>query len=118
MKITLLTIGLTLSLVANAEWTGQHKIKTMKAQGNGVIVFLDGFVNDDDNFACNTGTTPPSKTNQFFFKQAESGNYDTRISFLLSAYMQQIPVVFSYYSCSDDGPYINAGSIQLSTNYQ
>lgn len=108
MKKTCVTILATLltaapAAPAAAAWANDYKIAVLKAQGNGVLLRLEGFTNSDPSVSCVRDT---------FWIDDTDGNFEERTSFLLAAYFAQATVSVSYYGCS--GEHIQLGSVQLS----
>ncbi|WP_445356828.1 hypothetical protein ACJJIC_09745 [Microbulbifer sp. ANSA002] len=98
MKIVVsivLGIALFQSLSASAAWTEQARIDYLKVHSQGVDVRLKGFENTSAEVAC-------SDTRTFVLVNDESQIYDTKVSFLLSAFMSKTPVNLSYYGCYED----------------
>ena len=101
----LITLFATNSIAA---WSTSQPIKMLKAQGNGIVFSLDGFVNTDTTIQCTF--------NNFFFLEedtAASSNYQARVSFLLSVFMSDKTLSFSYYGCTSDNKYVLVSSIKL-----
>ncbi|AWF80675.1 hypothetical protein BTJ40_07520 [Microbulbifer sp. A4B17] len=104
LKYLLLSIPFTLPLISEAAWTEKAQIYYLKVHSNGVDVRLRGFVNPETEVSC-------VSKNTFFLINNDSAIYNTKVSFLLSAYMSQKTVKFSYYGCEDDR--IRLGSIRF-----
>ena len=90
-----LGIALSQSPFASAAWTQQARIDYLKVHSQGVDIQLKGFKNDSAEVAC-------LDTSTFVLVSDDSQIYDTKVSFLLSAYMSKTPVNFSYYGCHED----------------
>lgn len=93
MRIVFLGIALLINVTAHAGYSKPHYIKTIKAQTNGVFITLDGFVNEDESVSCGS--------NSFWMNEEDNVNYQTRISFLLAAYMANRKVEITYQGCSN-----------------
>jgi len=102
IKLLIFIFLISLTQISLAAWTGNQQVKVLKAQGNGIYLMLDGFVNNDPEIACGS--------NDFFLLNTSNG-YKERVSFLLSAYMSGKSVNVSYYGCSSG--HIEIGSVQL-----
>ncbi|GAB2896931.1 hypothetical protein ACCI51_17710 [Microbulbifer echini] len=97
----ILGVVLFIPFSGQAAWTGEARIDSLKVHSWGVNIRLKGFENINTEVVC-----PDTRT--FVLVSDDTEIYDTKVSFLLSAYMSKTSVNFSYYECIE-------GKIQLSS---
>ncbi len=96
-KLISIVLGVVLftPFSAQAVWTGEARIDLLKVHSRGVNIRLKGFENINTEVAC-------LDTRTFILVSDNSNIYDTKVSFLLSAYMSKTSVNLSYYGCYED----------------
>ncbi len=86
-----------------AAWTAKKQISLLKSHSGGLTIVLQDFSQTDPSVSC---------THDRFSMPISDPNYDTKVSFLLAAYMSQTSVYLSYYGCESNGE-ITLGSVQF-----
>lgn len=103
MKHLVILLLTTISLSANAVFTPAKTVKKVIFSDRGVEITLNEYTNTSEEVKCNS--------NEFVLLNSDNSNYKVRVAFLLSAYIQQTTVRFSYYGC--EGDKIRASSVHL-----
>ncbi|WHI49976.1 hypothetical protein P3339_16160 [Microbulbifer sp. MLAF003] len=93
-------------LLGRAEWTPYSKISYMKVHDAGVEIRLQNFTNTSSEINCKSDV-------DFHLTVEDTKLFDTKLSFLLSAYVAKETVSFSYYECNNTGSKILLSSVMF-----
>ena len=88
-----------LSSVSWSEWTGVKEISSLKAEKGITVVTLKNFTNTSESVSCSTNYFAMAEPVPTSDGALEVNNYQTRVSFLLAAYMTGKSINISYYDC-------------------
>lgn len=108
--IVVIVSALLSATAAQAAWTGARTIRTYKMEPGGLMIVLDGFVNDSA-VVC-TG-------NDYLYMKASDQNFEVRSATLLAGYLAGQKVNLSFYECGGYSPtaeLLKLGSISLSSS--
>lgn len=104
IKTLILCVACIFSLNVTAEWTDYRKISYLKAQTTGIHFKLESFVNDY------AGTADCDDS--FWMVKNDTSNYESRVSFLLAAFMSGKEVNVSFGECTSSHIYPSSVAIK------
>lgn len=103
MKYLFVLFLVSLSLSSNAAFTTSKTVERLIFTDNGAEILLKEFTNSSNEVSCGS--------DRFILLNTENSNYKARIAFLLTAFVQQTTLKFSYYGCEDE--LIRVSSVHL-----